>query len=304
MIDDGCTTFQRPADVATGTFTISGNPPAHVCSTQSATALSFLLADLTTWVIRDNELIVYGGGSQAFALVYRSSTSTRPQHDWTPLRAHPWQAPMPDPAVVTFTRTGYSIAHTCYYRIASMQVSGATIAFGSGRSVPHSCPAPAKGSGRDQAAAHLDAIFSGQVRWAIVDGQLALSGNKGTVLLQPPGAEQSSLTSSAWHLTSTTTDGQTRPAVGDVVLTFPTPQSLLLKRCYQSGTPVTVQSTTLTVRFLRTTLARPCPSGPPGTQEQNAALDSVLSGTVTWVIDGNRLTLSKGAGSLVFTRRP
>ncbi len=158
-------------------------------------------ADLTTWVIRDNKLIVYGGGSQAFALVYRSSTSTRPQHDWTPAARSPWQAPMPDPAVVTFTRTGYSIAHTCYYRIGSMQVSGATIASVRRRSVPHSCPAPAKGSGRDQAAAHLDAIFSGQVRWAIVDGQLALSGNQGTVLLQPPGAEQSSLTSSAWHLT-------------------------------------------------------------------------------------------------------
>ena len=177
--------------------------------------------------------------------------------------------------MVTFRRTGYTIAHACYYR-SGRCIRWDTIVFGPGASIQHSCPPPANGNGRDQAAAHLDAIFSGQVRWTILDGQLALSGNKGTVLLQPVGAEQSSLTSSAWQLTSTTFDGQTRAAVGDVELAFPTPQSLLVKRCYQSSAPVTVQKSTLTVRFLRTSLARPCPYGPPGTQTQNAAIDSVL----------------------------
>ena len=125
------------------------------------------------------------------------------------------------------------------------------------------------------------------------------------MLLQPAGADQTSLTSSAWHLTSTTFDGQTRAAVGDVELDLPDPAVPAGEAVLPEQRPGhRAEAARLTVRFLRTSLARPCPYGPPGTQEQNAAIDSVLNGTVTWVIDGNRLTLSRGDGTLVFTRRP
>ena len=89
-----------------------------------------------------------------------------------------------------------------------------------------------------------------------------------------------------------------------MTLRFPDEKTLSITRCYPSQANVRLYITgALTVRDLHVTEALPCPSGPPGTQQQNDFIDSVLHGDLTWSVTGDRLTVSRGSDSLVFRRR-
>jgi heat shock protein HslJ len=72
---DGCQDLDATADVGSGMITTHGvpNDPPATCEgatkAQASTTDSFLQAD-ALWAIRDGKLLIYGGGAQAFALVY------------------------------------------------------------------------------------------------------------------------------------------------------------------------------------------------------------------------------------------
>ncbi len=74
---DGCRTFTGSAQVHHGTADLhlrfgSAVPCASAAADQASTIDSFLGARQLVWAIRNETLLVYGGGSQAFALRYRS----------------------------------------------------------------------------------------------------------------------------------------------------------------------------------------------------------------------------------------
>ena len=81
--------FSVPARVGRGAFTLShvAPPRASLLCTRRRPPTSFLSQQPAAWVVRDGKLIVYGGGSQAFALVYRAeqqqTTATAIQGQWT-----------------------------------------------------------------------------------------------------------------------------------------------------------------------------------------------------------------------------
>jgi hypothetical protein len=129
---------------------------------------------------------------------------------------------------------------------------------------------------------------------------LTLTGNNGSLVAI--GGIPSDLTGSTWRLTSTSQSNVSRTAVGSVVLSFPSADRLTVDRCYASGARVTVGDSSFTVSDLHTTVARPCPSGPPGTSRQNETIDSVLTSEPLWSIVGNTLTLSGNNASVTFRR--
>ena len=75
---DGCTDIDATADVGPGTLTLRDMPtgPPPVCTgaaaEQAATIDSILGQKPALWSVRDGKLIIYGGGAQAFSLVYET----------------------------------------------------------------------------------------------------------------------------------------------------------------------------------------------------------------------------------------
>jgi heat shock protein HslJ len=75
---DGCGDLDGTAHVARGALTISGIPrqPSSSCTgaagEQATTIDSILNQEPALWSVRDGKLLVYGGGAQAFALVYET----------------------------------------------------------------------------------------------------------------------------------------------------------------------------------------------------------------------------------------
>ncbi len=431
-VDDGCRSFTAPATVTRGTFTMRAHAPAHPCSDAAGTVDSLLSSDPAAWVVRGGRLIVYGGGSQSFSLVYGTvqQTSTNAlQGAWTLVKvfdangvvrpltaeaqvtigadgsmrgtdgcrkyiaptavhddgatadfsltilstttcppivaqtadlvdrvlsgrasvivrpgllivsmdeigrlvftgattagpnpqlltAHSWQittvtfgnghfrhgaAVQDGGATLTFTGDTYRIEHPCSIVSGSARLAPGVATFATWNTDDHSCPPPpAAGSVRDEAAQAIDRILTGQVRWSIDGSVLTLTGTRGSV--RAVGGLPADLTGSRWRLVSTAHSASNRRAVGSVVLSFPSDRQLTVDRCYTSGAQVEVGDSSLVVVDLHTTIARPCPSGPPGTQQQNRVIDSVLAGEVMWSIDASRLTLSADGASLTFRR--
>ncbi len=78
--DDGCRTFTATAELAPGTLSLVGAPNARAtprgrCANpaaldQATTFDSFLSQQPALWTIRNGKLQIYGGGAQAFSLVF------------------------------------------------------------------------------------------------------------------------------------------------------------------------------------------------------------------------------------------
>ena len=316
VVDDGCATYRRSVQVAAGAFTIAGKAPGHACTDQADTADSFVFNSPAVWTVRDGRLIVYGGGSQAFALVYGSGSGAQ---DPNLLLGHQWElasitfgtgpyrdgAPSDDPAVLSFTGAGYKLTDVCSVVTGSAQRGNETIDFAGAHVDGHNCPAPLPGSTQGQAAQAIDAILSGEVRWSLDGSTLTLESGAGKLVLTASGDDVAALVGRTWQLTGTQHGSTTSSAIGDVTLWFPDDKTLSITRCYTSQAQVEIYITgVMTVRGLHVTRALPCPSGPPGTQEQNDLIDSVLRGEVAWSIDGDQVMISNSAEALVFTRRP
>ena len=233
------------------------------------------------------------------------------------LTAHKWQidtitygtghyrdgAPSQDGAVVRFTSTGYTVEHTCYIQRGQAQLASGVMTLRPVDSIAHSCPPPPRnGTGRDDAARAIDKILSGTVRWSVDGSVLAATSTYGS--LRAIGGIRSDLTGPTWRLISTASGASARTAVGTVDLSFPAATRLQLVRCYTSSGKLYLGNSSFSVANFRTTVALPCPSGPPGTRQQNDFLDRLFSGEVTWAVVGDTLTLSRdGVGQAIFGRK-
>ncbi len=426
VINDGCLSFTVPVRVARGVFSLSVHVPAHPCSTAAGTVDNLLSSNPTSWAVRGGKLIIYGGGSQTFSLVYAAEPeSSTLQGNWTLAKVfdtagapqsatataslniaangavtgtdgcrtftgtvstsgtsatfsltmpepacspsveqtaglvdrvlsgsvtfvvgngllvldhneigrlsftdhptggpnpalltdHSWQidtitygtghfrngaAAQDGGARLSFTGIGYRIEHACYIVSGTAEVTSGFVTFQSPKIDDHSCPPPPTGSVRDVAAQAIDKILTGQVRWSVAGSALTLTGARGSV--GAVGGLPANLTGSRWRLISTARANSSSTAVGSVMLSFPSARQLTVERCYTSGAQVEVGDSALVVFDLHTTIARPCPSGPPGTQQQNQIIDSVLAGEVMWSIAGDTLTLSADGSSLTWRR--
>jgi hypothetical protein len=278
---------------------------------QTAGLVDRLLGGPVNFAVRNDQLVLARNGVGHVTFTGRPVNSDAPQL----LTAHGWQietitygtghfrngaAAQDGGAQLTFTGETYRIEHACYIVSGTARLASGVVTFGTPNRNDHSCPPPAAGSVRDVAAQAIDKILTGQVRWSIDGSVLTLSDSQGS--LRAVGGVPSDLTGSRWRLISTARGNSSRTAVGSVVLSFPSAQQLIVERCYTSSAKVEVSYSSFIAFNLHTTIARPCPSGPPGTQQQNHVIDSVLAGQVMWSIDANTLTLSADGASLTFRR--
>lgn len=76
--NDGCRNLAGRARLGTGVMTLTGVPsrPPSGCAgaDQASTIDSFLASPPVRWAVRDGRLLIFGGGAQAFSLVYEAQS--------------------------------------------------------------------------------------------------------------------------------------------------------------------------------------------------------------------------------------
>ena len=94
---DGCTDIDATADVRPGALTLTGMPtaPPTVCTgaaaDQATTIDSILNQKPASWSVRGGKLIIYGGGAQAFSLVYETGKPPPSYPSETPDPVRPYR---------------------------------------------------------------------------------------------------------------------------------------------------------------------------------------------------------------------
>lgn len=310
---DGCRTFSGTVSTAGATATFSLTMPEPACSTlieQTAGLVDRVLSGPVTFTIASDALVL--GKTEIGRLTFTGKAVGG--QDPQLLTAHHWQittitygtghfrngAPAQDNGFLSFGSDRYEVQHTCSVVHGAAQLARGTMTLGQQQYAGHSCPAPINQPYRSGSEQAIDAVLSGELRWSVAGSVLTLSGSSGKLVAI--GGVGSELAGSRWRLTATAQGTTSRAAVGTVVLSFPAEDRLTVDRCYTSGARVAVGASSLTVRRLHTTIARPCPSGPPGTQQQNDIIDSVLTADPLWSIVGRSLVLTGNGASLTFRR--
>lgn len=310
---DGCRTFTGTVSTNGGTATFQLTMPEPGCSPaieQTASLVDKVLSGPVTFIVASDVLIISKNELGRLSFTGKAVGGQDPQL----LTTHDWQittitygtghfrngAPATDGGLLTFTAHGYELQHSCSIVHGSAQLAPGSMLLGQQRSDGHSCPLLPERELRAQSVQAIDTILTGKVAWSVSGSLLTLTGNGGTLVAV--GGIRSDLTDSTWRLIATSHGNLSRSAVGIVTLSFPANDRLQVDRCYTSGAFVAVGDSSLTVFRLHTTLARPCPSGPPGTQEQNQTIDHVLTSEPLWSIVDNTLTLTGGEASLTFRR--
>jgi heat shock protein HslJ len=198
--DDGCHTIWTWISLNRGSFTVHAiskdslndlNTAAH-CDT---TVHSLLATGPVVWSIRDGELVIHGGGAQAFALVYGTGPLANTE---APLVGSTWSedgSQITNSGQPSGTRGSYpykdqirldghggiTIAHRCYVNQGAvtigkdtLDITGVTLK----SAVP--CPGTPDQAAEQRADAALDRVLAGRVSWTI-DGELHISRGGSTI---------------------------------------------------------------------------------------------------------------------------
>lgn len=314
---DGCSSELRHVNVSGGRITFGTTiGPSNSCSGSGAGGTAHkgpgfdrIANGTVTWVVSGRTLTLTKAGVGSLSLTNAGAAPMLVGTDWTLVG-------------VTEPRTGTQMdvdarAHLvidasgqlhasdqCNELTGSAQVTQDAFTLGPVKHADRPCTGVfARGAGA------IDRLLSGTVQYAITNDELVLSKpNSGNVAIYAAKAgqtEPAQLTGTSWRLAATTPlTNRSKGEVGTVDLRFNGGQALTITRCYESGASVTIAAGTMTVRGLHTTLARPCPSGPRGTQQQNDFIDGVLNGELTWSVIGGELRIARtDVGILTFTRR-
>jgi heat shock protein HslJ len=202
--NDGCAELGGTAGVTTGAMTLAGVPsePSTSCARpardQAATIDSFLNQKPALWSVRNGKLLIYGGGPQAFSLVFRT--------DAPPAQPSPTAAT--DPLVgASWTLTGIATESTNSGSGEGFSNSGITLTFDGqgGFRLDAGCrvwagdvatgPREAVFSrirlrypvGTCQSVPHAnqaEALLSGAVQWSVENGQLTLVQGRTTLTFE------------------------------------------------------------------------------------------------------------------------
>lgn len=298
VVDDGCTTYRRSVTVGTGTFTISGGGPAHACSDQATTADSFLFARPATWTVRDGNLIVYGGGSQAFAAVYGAAT---PQSSNSALEGVTWTVPHWGVYLVVQSDGTARLSDGCFIGTYQVQVVGDRLTVGKmlvggGCMRPYFPPAMLRHEAR-----YNQMLKHGAVTWAVSGNTLTLTKpGRRPLTLTTAGSSAPTLVGTDWMLSRISGGSSGEAPIVDTrahLSIEPNGQLRAGDQCNEVSAVAHVEQSTFTLGQVART-GRHC-AGLLATGTH--LIDSMLAGTVGYEIEGNELVLSNPNHSTLVT---
>jgi heat shock protein HslJ len=315
----GCGAVGGHARIGHGTLHIDGmtEGAAPGCigdiGDQSSTIDSFLASD-PLWRIQDGKLVITdSGGAQAFALVFEPG---KPQQkadvplagtNWTlakALDADKHDVPVAGNAALLIDDSNrLTGSDGCNSFSGDVTVDKTTIGFGAGLAITElACT-------DDQVAAtaaRVDAVLHGEISWSISGDELALTKDGvGTLVYQEAqpttkSTDPNDLIGATWKLTTIETGGpdgiaQTPDQPSRIVISA----SSLDFGCDRAN--VTLGNGTLAIGAFH--MIDPQLRGCHVFDAQE--IEAVLAGKVSWVIEGDQLTIAKdGVGGLVFTSQP
>jgi heat shock protein HslJ len=313
----GCGAVGGTLLVGAGTLSADGiqDGPAAGCSgavgDESSTIDSFFASGSALWRIQDRRLIVYSSGAQSFSVVFRNSRPPQPAP--RPLVGTNWalerimdadknELPIAGNATLLIDSSGHLIGNDgCNSISGDVTHDGKVIHVGTGLSTTEmACADPQVTS----TAATVDAVLSGDVAWYIDGDQLALTKDGvGTLVYKAQAAPTKStdpadLRGVTWQLTTIESGSVAHTVIGEPTLRIDG-ALVYTDACNKySGTP-TVGAGTLDID-ITTGSAVGC-IGAAG--EQAGEIGAVLKGEVSWMIEGDQLTIRKvGVGALGYTK--
>lgn len=197
---DGCKPLVGTARVGSGSLALNlvENLTAINCQHPQGTTIgSFLTSDPVLWSIRDGKLLIYGGGAQAFSLVYETAAGSSPSASPTePLLGKTWtlavietkdgntssgEGASDSGVTLTFdAKGGYRLGSHCNVWLGSVDIRDGSAVFTnrhSGGGVYDAC--------LDQSLEHASAVLDGTVTWKINNGQLVVTKGNTTLTFDP-----------------------------------------------------------------------------------------------------------------------
>lgn len=214
---------------------------------------------------------------------------------------------------LAFTHGRLVIAHRCYIDEAHVRAGARTLDVTAVQLVSAlPCPATPTQRQEQQHTDAMDSTLAGTSHWSI-DGSTLTVTKGGTTLhfrrthtsLSMSADEPPALLTSTWQLdgiernsgNSASGSGSSRMAA--IHVNYASGALVVSHRCYVVTVPTTLGPRTLDLGT-PTRDDHSCPYA-PGRDTYDATVDDVLSGHVTWTIDGDDLHIAKGGTTLDFT---
>jgi heat shock protein HslJ len=316
-IADGCSTGTYRLQVAGNRATV-GAPIGNVSvcggtpENQDRLQLFHQVVSGTFTFVRSGQLLALSHAGAGTVLLTPDGNLTLVDTDW-----HLWKitdrdgtniVPAGDPVLHIDGEQHLTGTDGCNSLSGDVQVRVDTIVVPTLATTEMACVDPAFSGSTNQ----IDAMLADTVHYSIDGDALTLTKpGAGTLVYRAASADGTDLVGRAWTLTGTEkqSGGSSTgaSAAGESVVRFDGQGGFTLEhRCYVRQGEAQVASGTVTLSNVRLKSAHPCPY--TGTQDQeqreNELVDSVLTGTVSWSLDGNRLTISNGGTTLTFEAAP
>ncbi len=197
LSSDGCNGLSGTAEVGIGTLTVTEDAHAQANCVHAETIRSFLDQKPALWAIRDGKLLIYGGGAQAFALVYSAGApSSKTPATEGPLAGKTWKLVGVEVSSggtssgegssgsdITLNFDGFGgvkLDPGCGEYTGAYVIAADTIAFAA--LADHSGTRCAVNS---QRTAHVVSMLDGPVKWKVDKGQLILTKGNTTLTFDP-----------------------------------------------------------------------------------------------------------------------
>lgn len=305
---DGCRKIEASAEVAAGTLTITGIPPAGFgpgCDGNLATTVDSLLTQRSAlWRLADGDLVINGPGAQALALVFHPADGSQPTA--SPLTGIHWtlttiEAGTGPDATAHTPIPGQSLA------VKGTEISGQTpcnFFSGSVNMGPGTLDISGLGSTLAGCAEDPEVfdVLRGQVTWQVDGDQLTITKDGvGALVYTKGGPPGPPLVGTHWVLSSMSTEGPnsgsgTASPDSGVVLTIAGKDSYeLVTGCHTYEGTATISDSTVTFADQRDLGGDDC------LNRFAQELVHFLDGTADWSSSHGELTLTKGNTTATFT---
>jgi heat shock protein HslJ len=319
---DLCGTLVGTADVSLTTMTLDRTGGGPICSPPISLTpmrvIDAILKGTVEYSISGDEMVLRKHGSPAM-LTYRAvptpeSLLSRLIGSWrleTIATSGGTTTAMTD-ATLAFDRNGrFGLGRSCpgfgFKGAVAVSAQSMTISRVQAATGPV-CPNEAPLAELQQNDA-VDAVLmsEGTVSWSLSGDRLTITRDDTHLTFVQASDGVASTLVGSWQVDtishSSGNSGGGTTATSDIMLNFGRTGSVLIShRCYESRGSATSSGDRITFSGLHRS-DHSCPANPPANEEhEDTAVDSVLTGTVSWSVGDGRLIITKGGTQLRFVR--